>query len=325
LAENREEMMKRRKFITGSAALVGAAVTAKPSIVSGKEPTTIETKESILPQQASFGQAGRDWSHVGGNLANHNYSTLKRITRENVQKLGGAWHINLEGGDTSKNQQSSIVAVNGTLYVQTTQQNVFAVDGKTGAVKWKRNVSKRPTNMRGVAVGEGMIFSTSGDNIVFALNQEMGNPVWQTPLLTEGEEGSNIVRERDGDALFQGLEGARLAGAIVYWDGLIYVGMQGSTNGARGRAYALDAKIGKVIWRFWGAPAEGEFGNDTWEGESWKIGGAVPWIHPSIDPDLGLAYWTFGGPYPRTDGSGRGGDNLFSNCIVALDAKTGRM
>ncbi|WP_345155246.1 hypothetical protein, partial [Nonomuraea rubra] len=62
---------------------------------------------------------------------------------------------------------------------------------------------------------------------------------------------------------------------------LVYVGMQGSTGGARGRAYTLKAGTGEVAWTFWSCPGEGQFGNDTWEGESWKTGGAVPWIHPA--------------------------------------------
>jgi PQQ-dependent dehydrogenase (methanol/ethanol family) len=308
--------MDRRSFLTGagSAAVAATTMGAAAEAVPARAPA----------QQASFGQAGRDFPKVGGNYANQNYSTLRRITRANARSLGGAWHVNLEGGDTSQGQQSTIVAVNGVLYVQTTQQNVFAVDGKTGAVRWKTNVGKQTTNMRGVAVADGKVFTTSGDDTVFALDQQSGRPVWQTPLLTEAEEGPALVRERSDDDIFQGLRGAALAGAVTYFDGLIYVGMQGSTNGARGRAYALDARTGRLAWRFWGAPGPGEFGNDTWEGESWKIGGAVPWMQPAIDPELGLVYWCFGGPYPRTNGSSRGGNNLFSNCIVALDAKTGQ-
>jgi hypothetical protein len=262
--------MDRRNFLAGAALAAGSAsVTAQ----------TVRSREraggSRAPQPASFGQAGRDFPKVGGNLANTNYSSLRRIHRDNVRSLGGAWHINLEGGDTSQGQQSTIVAQEGVLYVQTSQQNVFAIDGRTGAVRWKVNVGKTPTNMRGVAVGEGMVFSTSGDDFVYALDRATGRTVWRTQLLTEAEEGRALVRERDGDALFQGLKGAALAGAIVYWDGLIYVGMQGSTNGARGRAYALDAKTGRLAWRFWGAPGPGEFGNDTWEGESWNLRGEL--------------------------------------------------
>jgi glucose dehydrogenase len=90
----------------------------------------------------------------------------------------------------------------------------------------------------------------------------------------------------------------------------------GATQGAVGPAGRPDT--------FWAVPGPGEFGHDTWEGESWKTGGAVPWIHPAVDPELGLVYWTFGNPYPRTNGSTRGGDNLFANTIVAIDAKTGK-
>jgi PQQ-dependent dehydrogenase (methanol/ethanol family) len=313
--------MDRRQFLSGAAGLAGGALGSSDATAEGGS-TRAPIKAPA--QQASIGQAGRDFPKVGGNLANQNYSILRGINRDNVNRLGGAWHINLEGGDTSQGQQSTIVAQNGVLYVQTSQQNVFAVDGRTGAIKWKTNVGKQPTNMRGVAVAEGLVFSTSGDRFVYALNQETGQPVWKTQLLTEAEEGAALVRERDNDDLFLGLRGAALAGAIVYWAGLIYVGMQGSTNGARGRAYALDAKTGGLVWRFWGTPGPGEFGNETWEGDSWKIGGVVPWIHPSIDPDLGLVYWCFGGPYPRTNGSTRGGTNLFSNCLLALDAKTGQ-
>jgi hypothetical protein len=241
--------MDRRQFLSGAAGLAGGALGSSDATAEGGS-TRAPIKAPA--QQASIGQAGRDFPKVGGNLANQNYSILRGINRDNVNRLGGAWHINLEGGDTSQGQQSTIVAQNGVLYVQTSQQNVFAVDGRTGAIKWKTNVGKQPTNMRGVAVAEGLVFSTSGDRFVYALNQETGQPVWKTQLLTEAEEGAALVRERDNDDLFLGLRGAALAGAIVYWAGLIYVGMQGSTNGARGRAYALDAKTGGLVWRFWG-------------------------------------------------------------------------
>lgn len=310
--------MKRREFLGTGLGTAGVLALATKAEAGVKGP-------SAQPQPAAFGVAGKDYPKVGGNLANHNHSVLSRINTQNVGRLGGAWHVSLEGGDTTKNQQSSIVAVDGVLYVQTTQQNVFAVDGKTGAVRWKTNVGKRTTNMRGVAVAGDKVFTTSGDNFVYALDRETGRTLWKTPLLTPDEEGQNLVTARPGDDLFKGLSVATLAGAIVHWDGLLYVGMEGSTNGVRGRAYALDAATGRVVWRFWTVPGPGEFGHDTWEaGDAWKTGGAVPWIHPSIDPELGLVYWTFGNPYPRTDGSARPGNNLFANCIVALDAKTGK-
>ncbi|MDQ7904821.1 PQQ-binding-like beta-propeller repeat protein [Phytohabitans sp. ZYX-F-186] len=304
--------MQRRAFLATSAGATSAAVMGQsPAAAMG-----------VPRQPAGFGRIGRDFPKVCGDLGNQNHSPLKAITRRNVHRLGGAWHVNLEGGDTSRHQQSTVVVQDGVLYVQTTQQNVFAVDGRTGTVKWKTNLGGRTTNMRGVALGEGLVFSTSGANIVYALDQATGQVVWQKQLLTT-DEGGNDSGCDPQNGQCGGLTGT-LAGAVVYWDGLIYVGMQGSTGGARGRAYALHARTGEIAWRFWGAPGPGEFGHDTWEGESWQTGGAVPWIHPAIDPDLGLVYWTFSGPYPRTDGSSRAGDNLFANSIVAIDAKTGR-
>ena len=101
---------------------------------------------------------------MGGDLGNKNYSTLSQINGGSVQRLAGAWHTQLEGGSTAFYQESTVVAQAGVLYVQTTQQNVFAVNGKTGAVLWKTSVGSTATttNMRGVALGQGMVFSTSG-------------------------------------------------------------------------------------------------------------------------------------------------------------------
>jgi PQQ-dependent dehydrogenase (methanol/ethanol family) len=101
------------------------------------------------------------------------------------------------------------------------------------------------------------------------------------------------------------------------------MGVAGGEMGARGQFGAYDAKTGKEVWKFWTVPGPGEFGHDTWEGESWQTGGAPVWTHPAIDPGLGTVYITTGNPWPVTDGTKRGGDNLFSASIVALDFKTG--
>ncbi len=304
--------MDRRKFLTRTAAATaGAAVVASASspAVAGQA-SSGGLALPVPPQPADLGTAAADFPKVGGDLGNKNYSTLRQINRGNIQRLGGAWQAQLEGGSTAFYQESTVVAQDGVLYVQTTQQNVLAVDGRTGAVIWKTSVGSAATatNMRGVALGEGKVFSASGANIAYALDQATGKVVWQTPLLTEAQGG---------------LQHGTLAGAVVYFDGLIYVGMQGSTVGARGHGYALNAATGEVVWTFWSCPGPGEYGHDTWAGDSWASGGAVTWVHPAVDPELGLVYWCFGNPYPRTDGSSRAGTNLFANSLVALDAKTG--
>lgn len=303
--------MDRRQFLTRAAVATTGAVVTDPVTAARAQAAAQPGLALPVPLQPTrLAAAGKDFPKVGGDLGNKNYSELRQITRSNVRRLAGAWHARLEGGSTAFYQESTVVAQDGVLYVQTTQQNVAAVDGRTGAVIWKAGVgsSQTATNMRGVALGEGKVFSTSGANIAYALDQATGKVVWQTPLLNEAQGG---------------LKPGTLAGAVVYFDGLVYVGMQGSVVGARGHAYALDAATGKVVWTFWSCPGPGEYGHDTWAGTSWQSGGAVSWVHPAVDPDLGLVYWTFGNPYPRTDGSSRAGTNLFANCLVALDARTG--
>ncbi|MDX2816162.1 PQQ-binding-like beta-propeller repeat protein [Streptomyces sp. PA03-5A] len=311
--------MDRRRFLVSAAAGSAGTVALINGSPAQASPSSSPPLALPVPPQSHAATRG-DFPKAGGNLGNHNYSALGDISRSNVHRLGGAWHINLEGGDTRSSQQCAVIADKGVLYLATTQQNVFAIDGRTGAVKWKTNVGTETTNMRGIALGKGLAFTISGSNTVYALNQKTGAVVWQTELLIE-DQGDPDCDPAGGQC--GGSKGG-LAGAVVYWDGLIYVGTQGSTAGARGRGYAIKADTGEVAWTFWGTPGPGEFGHDTWEGDTWKTGGAVCWIHPAVDPDLGIVYWTFGNPYPRTDGSTRGGDNLFANCLVAIDAKTGK-
>ncbi|SEG82692.1 quinoprotein glucose dehydrogenase [Actinacidiphila yanglinensis] len=314
--------MERRRFLTGAAATAAVATTSVALATDARAASADGLALPVPQQPVSLAAPRQNWPKVGGDLGNKNYSTLTGIDRRNITELGGAWHTNLEGGDTSQGQQSTVVAQNGVLYVQTTQQNVFAVNGRTGSVLWKTGVGTSRTNMRGVAVGGGLVFSASGANILYALDQATGKVAWQTQLMNEGTGGGDTGGcGPDGEC---GGTVGTLAGAVVYWDGLIYVGMQGSTAGARGRSYALDAKTGKVVWTFWSCPGTGEYGNDTWAGDSWQTGGAVCWLHPAVDPDTSTVYWAFGNPYPRTDGSSREGTNLFANCLLALDAKTGK-
>jgi len=250
-----------------------------------------------------------DFPKVGGNLGNQNYSSLQQINAANIAELGAAWRTNLESGATDQFQQSTAVVVDGVLYVETSQGNVHAVQGDTGVIKWTYAPGYGGTRRRGVAVGEGMVFTNALDRRVIALDQQTGKPVWEKTLDEPGISPQMKV-------------------AVVYFDGLIYVG---SNDGSRGVALAMRAKTGDIVWKFYGAPAPGEYGNDTWANDSWQDGGASPWMHPAIDPELGLVYWTFGNPRSgggnraggAVNGADREGSNLFANSIVALDAKTG--
>jgi len=159
---------------------------------------------------------------------------------------------------------------------------------------------------RGLAMGEGMLFLGQLDANVVALDIKTGTEVWKTPI----EDWRN---------------GYGITSAPLYFDGIVYSGITGGEFGVRGRLTALDAKTGKIVWRWYTLPGPGEFGADTWPAgtDHSMRGGATIWNTPALDPELGLIYFVTGNCGPDFDGSMREGDNLFCASIVALKAKTG--
>ncbi len=183
--------------------------------------------------------------------------------------------------------------------------HIAARDARTGELKWQYPngpvaLGRGYTN-RGLVVAEGKVFSAAPGNTLLALDQQTGAVAWTTQIASRGNTNA----------------------PAVYHDGLVYMGVGGGESGVRGQFGAYDAKTGREVWKFWTVPGPGELGNDTWEGDSWKYGGAPIWTHPAIDPDLGMIYVPTGNAGPDNDGTQRGGDNLFTVSVVALDLKTG--
>ncbi len=255
-----------------------------------------------LAQSASQSPSGRDFSTIGGNLANQRYSALTGIKKDNIAKLGGAWSVHLEDGKSPGSMQGTPVVVDGVMYIASGAGNVFAIDAATGAIKWKRESALAGT-YRGVAVAQGKVFFGQRDNTLVALDQKTGAVSWTTRL-ADAARGTTSA-------------------PAMYHDGLVYIGVGGGEGGVRGQFGAYDAATGREVWKFWTLPGPGELGHDTWEGDSWKYGGGPVWTHPAIDPDLRMVYVPVGNAAPDNDGTARGGDNLFTVSIVALDLKTG--
>ncbi|MBV9895726.1 MAG: PQQ-binding-like beta-propeller repeat protein, partial [Chloroflexi bacterium] len=190
---------------------------------------------------------------------------------------------------------------------------VTALDAKTGKKIWEWDSDIPQVNdliccgwdNRGVAAGEGMIFSGQLDGSFVALDQKTGKVVWRTQL-EDYHDGYSIT------------------GATRYFNGMVFTGMSGGENGIRGRVYGLDAKTGAEIWRFYTIPAPGENGSNSWpnDGFAYQHGGGTVWQAPAIDPDLGMLYFTTGNAGPW-NGDSRPGDNLFATSFLALDYKTG--
>jgi len=252
----------------------------------------------------------KDFPKVGGNLGNQNYSSLKKIDKGQVTQLGGAWLNRIEGGLTTGTNQSTTVVVDGVIYIESALGNVIAVDGKTGATQWKWTTPHGVVTRRGVAVAKdlGLVYTLAGGNRLVALKKDTGEVAW-----TKQYPGNT-------DPAFLG---AVQKVALVYHDKRLYIG---TNDGNRGAAFSADASTGEVLTSFWGVPRVGEKGYDTWGGapESDRTG-ATPWIHPAVDPELNMVYWTFGNARGGSsqNGSTRPGQNLYANSIVALDLKTG--
>jgi PQQ-dependent dehydrogenase (methanol/ethanol family) len=240
----------------------------------------------------------RDVEKVGGNLGNQNYSALRQINKANVKQLGAIWLNEIEGGITTGTNQSTTIVKDGVIYIESALGKLHAVDGVTGQTKWVYP-GKGTITRRGPAIGQGMVYTIATGNTVVALNKDTGQVVWEKQINGYG----NVAKV-----------------GVVYHDGMLYLG---TNDGTRGAALAVDAGTGDLKWYFFGIPGPGEFGYDTWGGGPQS--GATPWIHPAVDPELNLVYWTFGNARGGSsqDGSQRPGQNLFANSIVATDAKTG--
>jgi alcohol dehydrogenase (cytochrome c) len=269
-----------------------------------------------------------DWPLVGGDWGNTRYSTLAGITPANVKTLKGAWMARLQSGfGPGFSQQGTPVVKDGVMYITTGEQEIFALNAKTGNLIWEYRTPTDPKTgdnkaKRGIALGEGMVFGVESDirqpvpkegraeplTRLFALDQKTGKTLWKVEL---GQDVPKELRQY-------------VAIPPLYYKGLVYMSISGGDGGLRGRLTAHDAKTGKEVWRWWAVPGPGEFGHDTWEGDSWKTGGGAMWVQPAIDPDLGLLYVNTGNPWPDYNGSSRGGDNLFTDSVVALDAMTGK-
>jgi len=259
---------------------------------------------------------GKDWITNGGNMTNQRYSTLKQIDTSNVKQLRGAWMTRLKssglGGKYSF--EATPLVKDGIMYISTGNDDVFALDAKTGQILWEHwsQIGQTISTIccgwlnRGLAMGEGMLFIAQLDANMVALDIKTGKEVWRTPV----EDWHN---------------GYGMTAAPLYYDGIVYTGITGGEFGIRGRLTALDAKTGKILWRAYTLPAPGEPGGDSWPAGTthYSRGGASIWNTPALDPELGLVYFAVGNCGPDYDGSMREGDNLFCASVLAVNAKTG--
>jgi quinohemoprotein ethanol dehydrogenase len=242
----------------------------------------------------------KDWVTNGGNLTNQRYSTLKQIDTTNVKRLKGAWVTHLKGSGLGGKYsfEATPLVKDGIMYIVTGNDDVFALNAKTGEILWERwsGIDQKLTSVccgwdnRGLVIGDGMVFLGQLDANVVALDIKTGKEVWKTAI----EDWHN---------------GYGITSAPLYYDGIVYSGITGGEFGVRGRLTALDAKTGKILWRWYTLPGPGEVGSETWPPgtDQYSRGGAAIWNTPALDPQLGLVYFAVGNCGPDYDGAPRSG------------------
>ena len=251
-----------------------------------------------------------NWLMYNGEYSSQRYSRLVQIDKSNVGKLQVKWIYQLR---TLSDVETSPLVVDGIMYLTQSPSNVIALDGSTGRPFWtyehplpeKLSLCCGRQN-RGVAILGDKLFLGTLDARLIALEAKTGTVIWNVKS-AEASEGYS-----------------KTAAPIVVKDKVIS-GIAGGEYGVRGFLDAYDAETGERVWRFYTIPGEGEANNDSWEGDSWKTGGAPTWVTGSYDPELNLIYWGTGNPGPDWNGEARKGDNLYSDSVVALDADTGEL
>jgi len=252
----------------------------------------------------------QNWMHYWGDYQGMHYSALNQITTANVSRLQAKWSIQLPGTSTL---ETGPLVIDGVMYTSGQPGTVLALDAKSGRQIWRftrqqkaRNPNEINPFNRGVAVLGNRVFVGTLDAAVVALDARTGLQLWETQV---------------ADTML----GYSLTSAPLIVKDKVIVGVTGGEFGARGFLDAYDSATGKRQWRWYSVPEPGEFGNETWAGDSWKNGAGPMWLTGSYDPDLNTLYWTVGNPGAQIDRSVRGeGDNLFTDSVIALDPDTGR-
>ncbi len=270
---------------------------------------------------AEAGQ-GNNWLVNGGNFESQHFSPLASITDQNVGRIGLAWALDVY---SPMGLSAEPIVVDGVIYLGAPFDKVYAIDGATGKVRWQfdpriringpwRNSYEGRKN-RGVAVWGGKVYVGTGDCRLVAIDAASGTKVWDTVVCNADQTGIT--------------EAPRVG------DGKVFTGWAGMEYDVRGGIVAVDAATGKKAWTFWTAPGDPskpyeskimEAAARTWNGDSWKLGGANVWTAITYDAVTNLLVFgtsTTGEDVGDFTGIESSGSRLFANSIVAVNATTG--
>ena len=313
------------------ATAVGAQEQVETNTKKGamREPTFTDVTDAMLKNARSNGS---NWAIYGHDYTNQRYSPLAQITTANVGSLKMAWMFQT-GISRLGSFENSPTVVDGVMYVTTPYNTAMAVDARTGQQIWRYEHKPSITapiyccgpNNRGVAISGNTVYMGTLDARLVALDSKTGAVKWDVEV-ADPEAGYSLT----------------IAPLIV--DNFVIVGSSGAEYGIRGFVKAYNKDDGKPAWTFYTLPDkgwEGNFAEKTGEGEdlkrdiakekaamaqygdAWKRGGGSVWMTPAYDPASHNIFFSVGNPSPDLDGTVRPGDNLYTESIVAVDARTG--
>lgn len=275
-----------------------------------KSDAPISATIDVRPDELTMQPVSTNWLSYNGDYSGRRYSALREIDPGNVAQLRVQWVFHAAEAD---DMEVTPVVVNGIMFV-TAQNDAFALDARTGRQIWhySRPISEgliddaSQHHNRGVAVWHSHVFLETDNAHLLCLDARSGHLLWDVAY-----------------ALGNKNYGATSAPLLV--KNKVLVGTSGGDDGVRGFIAAFDAETGKLAWKFWTIPGPGEEGSSSWPGNSYQHGGGTTWMPGTYDPELNTLYWGTSNPSPDFDGGVRPGDDLYTDCVLALDPDSGKL
>jgi len=300
-------MARRKQFMFGTSLLFCLAANGQDAVT---RKSSVSLQVNVNQETLAVQSVGKNWPSYNGDYSGRRYSSLDQINVKNVASLRAQWVFHAPNSDSL---EVTPVVLDGLMFV-TSANDAYALDAQTGRVVWHH---ARPVtegliddasqhHNRGVAVWGSSVYMETDNAHLLCLDARSGHLRWDVPYT-------------DGNRNY----GATSAPLVV--NGKVIVGTSGGDDGVRGFVSAIDAETGKLVWRFWTIPAPGEPGSESWPGDSYLLGGGTTWMPGTYDPELNTIYWDTSNPAPDFDGAPRPGDDLYTDCVLALDADTGKL